>query len=87
MSDNEFLLPPLEQHNFVRLGHVSLSDNTGTDYKSAREFKSIHLDNMATALCLRLHKNHVNAHNLYNQVKRFVRNVTPEMMRNWIVRC
>lgn len=46
---------------------MALSDNEQTDYK-ARELKSVHVDAVGTYLKLVIHKNHVNKHNLYNQV-------------------
>lgn len=47
--------------------YVSLSDNEKTGYK-ARELKSVHVDAVGHFLKLNIHKNHVNKHNLYNQV-------------------
>ena len=47
--------------------YVSLSDNEKTGYK-ARELKSVHVDAVGTFLRLNIHKNHINKHNLYNQV-------------------
>lgn len=52
---------------FVRLGHVSLSDNVENDFRS-RELKSVHIDSMARFVRLLISKNHVNEHNMYNQV-------------------
>ena len=47
--------------------YVSLSDNEKTGFK-ARELKSVHVDAVGHYLKLNIHKNHVNKHNLYNQV-------------------
>ncbi|KAI8827933.1 hypothetical protein BJ741DRAFT_627873 [Chytriomyces cf. hyalinus JEL632] len=52
---------------FARLGFVSLGENAGSNFK-AREFKSVHVDEMGTHLKVVLHKNHINSLNLYNQV-------------------
>ena len=56
-------------YEFFCLGgsYVSLSDNEKTGYK-ARELKSVHVDALGTFLRLNIHKNHINKHNLYNQV-------------------
>lgn len=47
--------------------YVSLSDNEKTGFK-ARELKSVHVDAVGRYLRLNIHKNHINKHNLYNQV-------------------
>lgn len=47
--------------------YVALSDNEKTAYK-ARELKSVHVDAMGVFIKFVIHKNHVNRHNLYNQV-------------------
>jgi len=57
----------LESARYARLGYVSLSDNEKTGFK-ARELKSVHVDAVGHYLKLNIHKNHVNRHNLYNQV-------------------
>ncbi|XP_064642037.1 centrosomal protein of 104 kDa-like isoform X2 [Lineus longissimus] len=57
----------LQNARYTRLGYVSVSDNEKTGYK-ARELKSVHVDAMGVYLKLVIHKNHVNKHNLYNQV-------------------
>ena len=72
-----FFLPVRQQklflfvllYEFLCLGgsYVSLSDNEKTGYK-ARELKSVHVDALGTFLRLNIHKNHINKHNLYNQV-------------------
>ncbi|XP_075210300.1 centrosomal protein of 104 kDa [Lycorma delicatula] len=51
------------------LGYITLSDNMNTDYKS-RELKSITVPPFRSTsyIKLRLHKNHRNIHNIYNQV-------------------
>ena len=46
---------------------MSLSDNEKTGFK-ARELKSVHVDAVGVFLKLNIHKNHINKHNLYNQV-------------------
>lgn len=46
---------------------MSLSDNEKTGFK-ARELKSVHVDAVGNFLKLNIHKNHVNKHNMYNQV-------------------
>ena len=46
---------------------MSLSDNEKTGFK-ARELKSVHVDAIGVYLKLVIHKNHINKHNLYNQV-------------------
>ncbi|XP_035829419.1 centrosomal protein of 104 kDa [Aplysia californica] len=57
----------LDSARYARLGYVSLSDNEKTGFK-ARELKSVHVDAVGHYLKLNIHKNHVNKHNLYNQV-------------------
>ncbi|KAL5033792.1 hypothetical protein RTP6_001708 [Batrachochytrium dendrobatidis] len=57
----------LESVKYHRLGFVSLDDNVANGYR-ARELKSIHLDGNANLIKLVLHKCHVNALNLYNQI-------------------
>ncbi|BFZ23710.1 hypothetical protein BsWGS_26748 [Bradybaena similaris] len=57
----------LENVRYARLGYVSLSDNEKTGFK-ARELKSVHVDAVGNFLKLNIHKNHVNKHNMYNQV-------------------
>ncbi|KAJ1569417.1 hypothetical protein HK096_003182 [Nowakowskiella sp. JEL0078] len=52
---------------FTRLGFVTLNDNQNTGYK-ARELKSVHVDAEGTYLRILVHKCHLNAINLYNQV-------------------
>ncbi|KAK6175360.1 hypothetical protein SNE40_013841 [Patella caerulea] len=59
--------PSLESARYTRVGYVSFSDNENSGYK-ARELKSIHVDAHGVFLKLVLHKNHINKHNLYNQV-------------------
>eukprot|EP00047_Mylnosiga_fluctuans_P017700 m.63777 g.63777 ORF g.63777 m.63777 type:complete len:1027 (+) comp7215_c0_seq3:64-3144(+) len=59
--------PVPQTEAYARLGHISLSDNVANDFKT-RELKSVHIDSLALLLRLVIHKNHVNSHNLYNQV-------------------
>ena len=51
--------------------YVALSDNEKTGYK-ARELKSVHVDAVGTFVKFVIHKNHVNRHNIYNQVSQWV---------------
>ncbi|XP_063965860.1 centrosomal protein of 104 kDa-like isoform X1 [Lytechinus pictus] len=65
-------LPPdhitsLNGQRYKRLGYITLSDNAKTSFK-ARELKSVHVDAVGKYLRLVVYKNHVNKHNLYNQV-------------------
>jgi len=59
--------PSLLNCKFNRLGYISLSDNDGTNYKT-RELKSVNLNVICHFVKFVIHKNHVNIHNLYNQV-------------------
>ena len=52
---------------YRRLGHVSLSDNRDKEFKS-RELKSVHVDAIGCYVRIVIARNHVNVHNLYNQV-------------------
>ncbi|POM72333.1 Hypothetical protein PHPALM_10963 [Phytophthora palmivora] len=52
---------------FSRLGFLTLKSNTESRYM-ARELKTVHIDQEAALLKLRIHPCHVNEHNLYNQV-------------------
>ncbi|KAH9514057.1 hypothetical protein Btru_030100 [Bulinus truncatus] len=70
----------LESARYARLGYVSLSDNEKTGYK-ARELKSVHVDAVGHFLKLNIHKNHVNKHNLYNQVGIIAINVIGDEIR------
>ncbi|XP_055864407.1 centrosomal protein of 104 kDa-like isoform X2 [Biomphalaria glabrata] len=70
----------LESARYARLGYVSLSDNEKTGYK-ARELKSVHVDAVGHFLKLNIHKNHVNKHNLYNQVGIIAINVIGDELR------
>jgi len=69
----------LESARYARLGYVSLSDNEKTGFK-ARELKSVHVDAKGHYLKLNIHKNHVNKHNLYNQVGVIAINVIGDEM-------
>ena len=51
----------------VCLGHVSLSSNVDNNFAS-RELKSVHVDAIGIFLKIGFQKNHVNRHNLFNQV-------------------
>ena len=46
---------------------MALSDNSNSNYK-ARELKSVHVDAVGVFVKFVIHKNHINKHNLYNQV-------------------
>ncbi|KAK7477381.1 hypothetical protein BaRGS_00031357 [Batillaria attramentaria] len=70
----------LENARYTRLGYVSLSDNEKTGYK-ARELKSVHVDAVGRYLRLNIHKNHINKHNLYNQVGIVAINVIGDEVR------
>ena len=53
---------------FTYLGYITLSDNASTMYKS-RELKSVALpETQAISLKFKLHKPHINAHNIHEQV-------------------
>ncbi|GFO45194.1 centrosomal protein of 104 kda-like isoform x4, partial [Plakobranchus ocellatus] len=70
----------LDSARYARLGYVSLSDNEKTGFK-ARELKSVHVDAVGHFLKLNIHKNHVNKHNLYNQVGIIAINVIGDELR------
>lgn len=57
--------------HFEYIGYITLSDNQSTEFKS-RELKSITVPPFSPTsyVKLRLHQNHHNALNLYNQVTR-----------------
>ena len=59
--------PSLKDAQFKKLGHVKLSDNTTSNFTS-RELKSVHVDAVGQYVKLQFHVNHVNPHNIYNQV-------------------
>ena len=46
---------------------MALSNNDKTGFK-ARELKSVHVDAVGLFVKFVIHKNHINKHNLYNQV-------------------
>lgn len=52
---------------FFRLGFLTLKANTESKYM-ARELKTVHIDQEAALLKLRIHACHANEHNLHNQV-------------------
>ena len=52
---------------YIFHSYVALSDNEKTGYK-ARELKSVHVDAVGVFVKFVIHKNHINKHNLYNQV-------------------
>lgn len=57
-----------EQEEWHRLGRISLDANSNTNYL-AREFKKANLNNpLAKLVRLVFRANHVNSHNLFNQV-------------------
>ncbi|XP_033763312.1 centrosomal protein of 104 kDa-like isoform X1 [Pecten maximus] len=57
----------VDNARYTKLGYVSLSDNEKTAFKS-RELKSVHVDAIGQYLKILVHKNHINKHNVYNQV-------------------
>ncbi|CAH1776232.1 unnamed protein product [Owenia fusiformis] len=74
--------PPTLQHaRYTRLGYIELSSNEKTGFK-ARELKSVHVDAVGLFLKLVIHKNHVNKHNLYNQVGLVAINVIGDAVVN-----
>lgn len=70
----------LDNARYTRLGYVSLSDNEKTGFK-ARELKSVQVDAVGCFLKLNIHKNHINKHNLYNQVGMVAVNVIGDEVR------
>ncbi|XP_013412883.1 centrosomal protein of 104 kDa isoform X2 [Lingula anatina] len=71
----------LQNARYTRLGYVCMSDNEKTGFK-ARELKSVHVDAVGSFLKLVIHKNHVNKHNLYNQVGIIAVNVIGDEIKN-----
>jgi centrosomal protein CEP104 len=69
LGKSEDLLFSLNGFNLALciLRYVALSDNEKTGFK-ARELKSVHVDAVGHFIKFVIHKNHVNRHNLYNQV-------------------
>eukprot|EP00794_Sanderia_malayensis_P015314 gene15314-16891_t len=59
--------PSLMNCKFKRLGYVSLADNEPSDFKT-RELKSVNIEVECQFVKFVIQKNHVNRHNLYNQV-------------------
>ena len=59
--------PEYMRCQFTRLGYLSLDSNERSAYK-ARELKSVYLKSKGVFMKLLLHKCHVNALNLHNQV-------------------
>ncbi|XP_065061516.1 centrosomal protein of 104 kDa-like isoform X2 [Rhopilema esculentum] len=59
--------PSLINCKFTRLGYVSLSSNEQSNFKT-RELKSVSLNIECQFVKFLVHKNHVNKHNLYNQI-------------------
>lgn len=52
---------------FKRLGYLSLDSNERSSY-SARELKTVFLDFKGRFVKLLINENHINTHNIYNQV-------------------
>ncbi|XP_074654970.1 centrosomal protein of 104 kDa-like [Tubulanus polymorphus] len=71
----------LQNARYTRLGYVALSDNEKTGFK-ARELKSVHVDAIGMYLKLVIHKNHVNKHNLYNQISIVAINVIGDEVKS-----
>ena len=67
--------------SFDRLGYISFESNEKTQFK-ARELKSVHLDCTGTFVKLVCQKNHVNKHNIFNQVGIVAVNVIGEYLSN-----
>ena len=65
---------------FFFFRYVSLSDNEKTGFM-ARELKSVHVDALGTYLRMNIHKNHINKHNLYNQVGIVAINIIGDVQR------
>ena len=59
--------PSYQSATFSRLGYISFDTNEKSSFK-ARELKSVHLDCEGTFIKLCCQKNHVNKHNVFNQV-------------------
>lgn len=74
----DMVLSP-DNARYTRLGYVSLSDNEKTAFKS-RELKSVHVDAIGQYLKILVHKNHINKHNVYNQVGVIAVNVIGDMI-------
>ncbi|KAJ1555749.1 hypothetical protein HK405_013691, partial [Cladochytrium tenue] len=53
--------------SFERLGYVTMNENVSSSFK-ARELKSVHVDGEGEFLKIVVHKNYINALNLYNQI-------------------
>ena len=65
--------------SFDRLGYISFENNEKTQFK-ARELKSVHLDCTGSFVKLVCQKNHVNKHNIFNQVGIVAVNVIGEYL-------
>ncbi|CAG9467389.1 unnamed protein product [Pedinophyceae sp. YPF-701] len=76
-------LPPgasdASQCTFSRLGHLSFHDNERTRYQ-ARELKTVSINADACMIRFLIHKNHLNKHNIYNQVGIVAINVIGETL-------
>ena len=59
--------PATSERLFARIGHFSLDSNESSGYQS-RELKTVHMNITCQFFKLRLHKNHDNNLNLFNQV-------------------
>ena len=59
--------PNYRSATFSRLGYISFDTNEKSSFK-ARELKSVHLDCEGLFIKLSCQKNHVNKHNVFNQV-------------------
>ncbi|KAL4168322.1 hypothetical protein KRP22_011724 [Phytophthora ramorum] len=68
-----------EATRFSRLGFLTLKSNVESRYL-ARELKSVHIDQEAALIKLRIHACHANEHNLYNQVGIMAINVCGESL-------
>ncbi|RLN86256.1 hypothetical protein BBJ28_00023225, partial [Nothophytophthora sp. Chile5] len=63
----ELFVASTASENFQRLGFLTLKANEESNYL-ARELKTVHIDQEALLIKLKLHECHVNQHNLYGQV-------------------
>lgn len=78
VAENTIIIP--QNAKFQKLGFITLSDNERTNYK-ARELKSILVDALGVFVKFVIHKNHVNRHNLCNQVGIVAINVIGDEIR------
>ena len=75
--------PSYQGASFSRLGYISFDPNDKTGYK-ARELKSVHLDCEGSYIKIVCQKNHVNKHNIFNQVGIVAVNILGEFLSNTV---